>query len=299
MCPHHSLARSDHDHGIDCATPLEIAQVQAGAEGADYNFARAQHVHAINHGVTDNHIVTVDDAGGLVADEYPQCTASGLRSRSTTELMGDLPTATTAQKGAVSELATVTEANTGTDTGRACTPDSIGSPTRTIVLTAAGGAPSTTTPCSDPTKVEAATNDVDYWVLDFDASSDEYAFWGPIPMPENYDGGTITAKFYWTTTATDTDGVAWAIQLLSLDDNDAIDTAWGAAVVTTDDAQGAAGEMLITAASGAITPGGTASAPEMLCVRVYRDVSDANDDMAEDARLIAVKLEYTCEGYSD
>jgi hypothetical protein len=172
-------------------------------------------------------------------------------------------------------------------------------PKRTILLTAAGGQPSTTTPCADATVVEAGANDVDYWVLDFDASADEYAFWGPIPMPANYDGGVMTAIFYWTTTASDTDGVAWAIQMISLDDSDVIDRTWSTPVVVTDDVQGVAGDVLVTAASGDITPSGTASAPEMLFVRVFRDVSDANDDMAEDARLLAVKLLYTTNAISD
>lgn len=172
-------------------------------------------------------------------------------------------------------------------------------PKRTITLTASGGHPTTTAGCATAVRVEAGTNDVDYWVLDFDDGADEFAFWGPIAMPANYDGGVMTAIFYWTTTATDTDGVAWAIQLLSLDDNDAIDSAWGTAVVVTDDAQSAAGEMLITAATGNITPGGTAVTPETLFVRVFRDVSDANDDMTEDARLMMVKLLYTVDGISD
>ncbi len=211
----------------------------------------------------------------------------------------DIQSATTSQKGVASELATVAEANTGTDTARVCTPDSLGSPTRTIVLTAQGGKPRTTSGCSEPTQVETSTNKNNYWVLDFDDGADEYAFWGPIAMPENYGGGTFTARFYWTTTATDTDGVAWAIQLLSLDDGDPIDSAWGTAVVVTDDAQSAAGDELVTDVSGAITPGGTASAPETLCIQVYRDVSDGNDDMTEDARLTKVKLEFSTEGYSD
>ncbi len=172
-------------------------------------------------------------------------------------------------------------------------------PKRTINLLAQGGAPATTSGCDPAQIIEAATNDVDYWVLDFDASADEFAFWGPIAMPANYDGGVMTAIFYWTTAATGTTGVAWAIQLLSLDDNDAIDSAWGTAIVVADDAQGAAGEVLISAATADITPGGTASAPELLFVRVFRDVSDANDDMTEDARLLGVKLLYTVNAVSD
>src|SRR3990167_6191412 len=57
---------------------------------------------------------------------------------------------------------------------------------RTIVLSAAGGAPTTTIPCAGPTKVEAGTNDIDYYVLEFDTTTEERAFWGVV-MPENYD----------------------------------------------------------------------------------------------------------------
>ena len=167
-------------------------------------------------------------------------------------------------------------------------------------LLAQGGTPAATAGCASAQTIEAATNDVNYWVLDFDATSDEFAFWGPIAMPANYDGGVMTAIFYWTTIAADTDGVAWAIQLLSLDDNDLVDSAWGTAVVVTDDAQNsAAAKVLITDATADITPGGTASAPELLFVRVFRDVSDANDDMTEDARLIGVKLLYGVNAVSD
>ena len=112
---------------------------------------------------------------------------------------------------------------------------------------------------------------------------------------------TFNAIFNWTSTATDTDGVAWAIQLRLTDNSDAIDAAWGAAVVTTDDNESAAGDDLFTAESGDITPGGTVAAgtPKNLYIRVFRDVSDGNDDMTEDARLKSVKLTYTLDAVSD
>jgi hypothetical protein len=169
--------------------------------------------------------------------------------------------------------------------------------TRSIILTAAAGAPATTTPCGDVTQAESSTNDVNYWYLPFATGADEYCFWGPIAMPDNYDGGTMTARFYWTAAA-GSGTVMWAIQLLSLDDDDAIDTAWGSAVSpAAADTLLATGDVHVTAATGNITAGGTAAAPEMLFVRVFRDVSE--DSLGEDAFLLAVKLEYTTSAYSD
>lgn len=175
----------------------------------------------------------------------------------------------------------------------------IGTATRTIILTAAGAAPTTTSPCADPTIVEAGTNDVDYWAVDFNKDADEFAFWGPFMLPANYDGGTFNAIINWTTTATSTDGVAWAIQLRIANDGDDIDAAWGAAVVITDDAQGGANKDLFTDESGDITPAGSASHPMKLYVRVFRDVSDGNDDLGVDARFLGATLTYTTNAVSD
>lgn len=213
----------------------------------------------------------------------------------------DIQTATTAQKGIVSELATVAEANTGIDTGRACTPDSLGSPKRTILLTAQGGAPTTTNGCSEPTKNEAGTNDVDYWSLDFVNTGDEYAFWGPFDMPDNWDGGTLAAVFKWTTASGGAGkDVEWGIQLAARDDNEAIDDAWGAAVTVNDDWL-ADGDVHKTAETGAITPdtAGTRAGGDLMFVRVFRDVSEEDDSVYGDAQLLSVRLIYTTEGYED
>jgi hypothetical protein len=206
--------------------------------------------------------------------------------------------ATTAISG-ISKLASVAQGNAGVNTEVACSPDSIGSPIRTFFLSAQGGAPTTTAPCSIPAKVEAGTNDVDYWVLDFDKDADEYAFWGPPATPDNWDGGTMTAIFYWTTAAGGAaETVRWAIQLAARDDNDPIDDAWGTAV-TVNDTWIADGDVHKSSATGNITPdtAGTRAGGDLLFIRVFRDVS--GDDLGGDARLLGVRLSYTTEGYSD
>jgi len=165
---------------------------------------------------------------------------------------------------------------------------------RTIVLTAGGGYPTTTIGCSDPTQVEAGTNDIDYWVLDFDNATEERAFWGTV-LPLNWSGGTVTATFYWTNAgggAAET--VVWGIKALALGNDDAIDTAYGAEV-TVSDTWIAQGDLHISAESAAITIGGTPAAGELVIFNVGRKV--ASDDLAGDARLLSVRIHYDTSQY--
>ena len=148
--------------------------------------------------------------------------------------------------------------------------------------------------CASITGVETTAGRPDMYVLDFDASSDENAQFS-IAMPSYWNEGTITFQVYWTTAATDTDGVAWALSGVVCSDNDTIDAAFGTAVVVTDDALGAAEDLCVTAESAAVTIAGTPAAGDLAYFNIMRDVSDANDDMTEDARLIGVKIFYTVD----
>jgi hypothetical protein len=167
----------------------------------------------------------------------------------------------------------------------------------TVWVPASGMIPAAT---SGPTVgiVESSSNKMNYRTLDFDNSSDEYAHF-QIALPKSYNLGTVTFQAWWSTSATDTDGVAWGLQAVGVADGDTIDASWGTAVVVTDDAQSAAGDVLVTAESGAITIAGTPADDDLMFFRLFRDVSDANDDMAEDARLIGIKLFITLDAGTD
>lgn len=145
---------------------------------------------------------------------------------------------------------------------------------------------------------ETGTNDINFKVLDFDASADEHAHFC-VAMPKSWDEGTLSFQVFWMSSATDTDGVAWGLQAVAVSDNETTDATWGTAVVVTDDAQSAASELYVTAESAALTVGGTPAEADLVFFRIFRDVSDANDDMTEDARLIGVKIFYTTNAPTD
>ena len=133
----------------------------------------------------------------------------------------------------------------------------------------------------------------DFHVLDFDTSSDEHAQFN-IAMPKSWDGGNIYFYAYWIGIAATT-SVSWALQVLSLNDNEEFNQAYGTAVVVSDASQGDVTELLVSAKSGAIACSGADN--DLLCFQVFRDVSA--DDMNGDARLFGLLLEYTTDAATD
>ena len=168
----------------------------------------------------------------------------------------------------------------------------------TIWVPAAAMNPTASNGCAPLATVETTAGRPDMVVLDFDASSDEHAQFS-VAFPKSYNLGTVTFRAYWTSTATDTGGCTWGLQGVAMNDNETIDVAYGTAVVVDDAAQSAAEELYVTAESGAITIAGTPADEDLCYFRVFRDVSDSNDDMAEDARLIGIKLFFTTDAAND
>jgi len=169
---------------------------------------------------------------------------------------------------------------------------------RSIVLSAAGMWPSTTSGAAANVKVEYATNDQDLYHLDFDQTSDEFAQ-ATVAMPDNWDGSTVTAVFYWTANSTSTNSVVWAIQGRAYADGDAVDAAWGTAQTVTDANGASANTVRISAATADVTVAGSPAGGQLVQFRIYRDADNGSDNLAADARLIAVKIEYGISGYSD
>ena len=168
----------------------------------------------------------------------------------------------------------------------------------TIWIPSAAITPTQSNGCASRTQVETTSGRPDMDVLDFDASSDEHAQFS-VAFPKSWNAGTITFQVYWTTTATDTDGVSWGLQGVAVSDNDTIDVAYGTAVVVDDAALSAAEDLCVTAESGAVTIAGSPADNDLVYFRIFRDVSDSNDTAAEDARLIGVKIFFTTDLAND
>ena len=160
-----------------------------------------------------------------------------------------------------------------------------------IWVPAEGISPRDNAGCAElATTAAGTTGRPDIRALAFDKDSDEHAQF-TIAMPKMWNGGTITAQFYWTNAAATSGTCVWGLQGVSLSNDDAIDTAFGTAVVTSDTQTGTAKDVHISSESSAITIAGSPAAGDLTCFQVFRDVSE--DNLNEDALLLGIKIFYT------
>jgi hypothetical protein len=105
---------ADGSDPLDTAAGAEIVGVQAAGTGSSHSLARADHAHQIQHGIANNHLVTIDHTA--VADnDYAKFTANGLEGRSPTEVRSDLNVEDGATADNISD-ANVTDLTDGFDT---------------------------------------------------------------------------------------------------------------------------------------------------------------------------------------
>lgn len=161
-----------------------------------------------------------------------------------------------------------------------------------IFIPASAWIPRTTNGCGVDSR-ELATNRTNWDELLFDAGTDEFAQALTI-LPNNYNNGTITARFYWTGSgATDgSDDVIWGIQGRAFADADDLDIAFGTAQTVTD-TLAVINDMQISAATSAVTIGGTPAANRPILFQIYRDADAGGDNYGHDARLLGVEISYT------
>ena len=164
---------------------------------------------------------------------------------------------------------------------------------RSIILTAAGAIVPT---ASGAAKTQVDGTNHSYYVLDFDASSDEAAFW-QWTMPDSYDDGSIDITYYWEAGATSGDSI-FCFQAKGLSANGAedIDSALSSAVCETDTAQGNANDLASMTETNATS---NFTAGEYATFKVFRDADAGGDTMTGDARLVKVKIEYGVATESD
>lgn len=165
----------------------------------------------------------------------------------------------------------------------------------TIWIPANALTPNTTNGCAAAT-TETTTNKLMVPVCDYDAATQESAQF-TVAMPKSWNNGTITAQFEWTA-ASGTGNVVWGMQCIATSDGDVIDTAFGTAQTVTD-ALVATGDLMISAATSAITIGGTPATGDTVWCKAYRDAANVSDTFSADARLVGVKVLYTVNALTD
>lgn len=168
---------------------------------------------------------------------------------------------------------------------------------KSLYIPAGAFIPSTTNGAAYSTISESATNKQNIAYMDFGKDAIQYAE-TTLVLPDSYDGGTITAKLYWTATGGSATVVRWGIAGRCYGDNELIDKTWGTAV-TVDDTWQADLAVHITDATSAITLAGTPAGGELVQLRIYREGSNAADTLGVSARLLGIKLEYSVNSWSD
>lgn len=143
-----------------------------------------------------------------------------------------------------------------------------------------------------PTTLEMSTNKQSIKAMSFADGADYYAEAGA-PLPKDWNGGTITAEFYWMHPATATNfGVVWGLKARAYANDDAGDQAFGTEV-TVADTGGTTSDIYISAATSAITIGGSPAAGQYVQFKIHRDYSNGSDNMAVAAYLLGALLTYT------
>jgi len=150
----------------------------------------------------------------------------------------------------------------------------------------------TTTNGAEYVSAEVGTDKPMTQTFDFDNSTEEHVQF-LLPMPRNFNNGTITASFYWIASSSSGD-VVWSIQGRAYDDDDPMDAAFGTEQTVTS-TMTATDDMNISSFTSAMTFAGTPADSAMLQFQVNRNASDGNDTLGADAKLVAIVFTYTLD----
>ena len=140
-----------------------------------------------------------------------------------------------------------------------------------------------------PTGVSILNSGIAYDCYSFDSATTgftQFKF-----LVDDYDLGTMKAKFHWTAPGTATGGVVWGIQSRAVGDTEFLNSGFAGGVEVNDFFSTGTG--FFTSAAATFTPSGVLVTGDMLFFRVYRSVANASDDLGANAYLLGVSIQYT------
>jgi hypothetical protein len=170
-----------------------------------------------------------------------------------------------------------------------------GTETMWVPVTAMYGA--TTNP-PDAAQVETTALRPDMKVLDFDASTDQFAQFS-VAFPKSWNEGTITYQVYWAPASTNTGDCIFGLQGVSVGDGDTIDIAYGTAVTVTDAGIGTVEDQQVSSVSSAVTIAGSPAVDQQTYFQLFRDANAGGDTFSADARVLGVKIFFTTDAAND
>jgi hypothetical protein len=155
-----------------------------------------------------------------------------------------------------------------------------------------------TTNPADAQQVETTATRPDMKVLDFDASTDEFAQFS-VAFPKSWNEGTVTYQVYWTPSSTNTGDCIFGLQGVSCGDSDTIDIAYGTAINITDAGIGTVEDQQVSAVSSAVTIAGSPAVDQLTYFQLFRDANAGGDTFTGDARLLGIKIFFTTDAAND
>lgn len=176
---------------------------------------------------------------------------------------------------------------------------SAATPTRTLFLSLAGGWTGTASADGGFVTTTATVNVINFRGTKFQAATTDIYHEHGCAMPLNWDGGTITARPYFLTTATDASShtIVFTLQGVGFADGDNLETAWGVTQYSTTTVESSiANKLKIGAETAAITIGNTSTGGEWVQFRTTRVGSDT---FTGDVYHLGWLIKYTTDTYSD
>jgi hypothetical protein len=155
-----------------------------------------------------------------------------------------------------------------------------------------------TTNGADAQQVETTALSPDLKVLDFDASTSEFAQFA-VTFPKSWNGGTVTFIPTWSPSNTDTGNCIWSLSGLSVAEGETADTAFSGAQTSTDAGIGTVEDIQMGPVSSAITIAGTIADGNQVFFQLERDADNGSDTFTGDARLLGIQLFYTTDAAND
>ena len=147
-------------------------------------------------------------------------------------------------------------------------------------------------------QVETTATRPDMKVLDFDASTDEFAQFS-VAFPKSWNEGTVTYQVFWTPSTTNTGNCTFQLQGVAVGDGDTIDIAYGTGITVTDAAIGTVEDQQVSPVSSAVTIAGSPAVDQQTYFNFLRSADTGADTFTGDARVLGIKIFFTTDAAND